>query len=180
MRLKKASLAFAGAAAAVAVTTMAASPAWACNDKDPGLKLDSICSAAGLPTWTVSNPNGWGSVPFTWVDNKGGRSQGKILAPANGSVTLPTHAPKVFVVAYRPDQGHSLKDFPVWKNHGTAGKLHCKAPKPPTTMPSTPPTTTPSTPPTTTTPKPAPSLSVPPSGQAAPATPVKAQPQFTG
>jgi hypothetical protein len=176
MRLKKASLAFAGTAAAVAVTTMAASPAWACNDKDPGLKLDSMCSAAGLPTWTVTNPNGWGQVPFTWVDNKGGKSLDKIWAPAKGSVTLLTHAPKVMVIAYRPDQSN----FPVWKGHGAIGKLHCKAPKPPTTTPSVPPTTTPSTPPTTTTPKPAPSLSVPPSGQAAPATPVKVQPQFTG
>ena len=35
MRLKKASLTLAGAAAAVAVTTMAAAPAWACSDRDP-------------------------------------------------------------------------------------------------------------------------------------------------
>jgi hypothetical protein len=174
MRLKKASLAFAGAAAAVAVTTMAASPAWACNDSDPALKLNSACSAAGQPTWMVSNPNTWGQVPFTWVDNKGHKSRDMIWAPPNGSVTLPTHAPKVRVIAYRPDQA----GFPVWKKHGAIGKLRCKAPKPPTTTPK-PPTTTPK-PPTTTTPKPKPSLSVPPGGQAGPATPVKAQPQFTG
>ena len=101
MRLKKASLTFAGAAAAVALTTMAASPAWACNDRDPALKLNSACGKAGAPNWMVSNPNGWGAVPFTWSDDKGGHSEGKMSAPANGSVALPTHASKVIVIAYR-------------------------------------------------------------------------------
>src|SRR4051812_36626078 len=120
MRLKRASLAFAGAAAAVAVTTMAASPAWACNDRDPALKLISACGTSGRPNWMVTNPNGWGAVPFTWFDDKGGHSNGKMSARARGSVALPTHASKVIVIAYRPDQ----RNLPVWKNHGAAALSH--------------------------------------------------------
>lgn len=173
MRLKRASLAFAGAAAAVAVTTMAASPAWACNDSDPALKLNSACGTASQPNWMVSNPNGWGAVPFTWSDDKGGHSDGKMSAPANGSVALPTHASKVIVVAYRPD----MRDLPVWKNHGAAGVLQC-TPSKPSAPPSQRPPHTPTPKPTSTSeaPKPTP----PPAGEAGPATPVKAQPEFTG
>lgn len=170
MRLKKASLVVASAAAALAVTTMAASPAWACNDSDPALKLNSTCGSNGQPDWMVSNPNGWGAVPFSWVDNKGGHSQGKINAPANGSVALPTHATKVLVIAYRPDK----PNLPVWQNHGAAGVSNCKSS--PSQKP-TPPKHTPTTKPTTAAPKPTAST---PSGEAGPATPVKAQPEFTG
>lgn len=170
MRLKKASLVVAGAAAAVAVTTMAASPAWACKDSDPALKLSSSCGPGGKPDWMVSNPNGWGGVPFTWTDNKGGHSLNKIIAPANGSVALPTHALRVLVIAYRPDQ----QSLPVWQNHGAAGIAKCK-PKP-TPKPS-PSKSTPSQKPTTPAPKP---TATTPSGEAGPATPVKAQPNFTG
>src|SRR5438094_809247 len=121
MRLKKASLAVAGAAAAVAVTAMAA-PAWACSDRDPALKLDSSCGPGGRPNWMVYNPNGWGAVPFSWFDNKGGHSKGRLTAPANGSVALPTHALKVIVIAYRPDK----PGLPVWKKHGAYGVSKCK------------------------------------------------------
>ncbi|MGH3379534.1 MAG: hypothetical protein ACRDP6_32845 [Actinoallomurus sp.] len=171
MRLKKASITFAGAAAAVALTTMAASPAWACNDRDPALKLNSACGKAGAPDWMVSNPNGWGAVPFTWSDDKGGHSDGKLTAPANGSVALPTHASKIIVIAYRPD----MRDLPVWKNHGAAGVLHCM-PNKPSTPPSHQPSHKPTAEPTSESPQPTP----PPAGEAGPATPVKAQPQFTG
>lgn len=171
MRLKKASLAFGGATAAVALTTMAASPAWACNDRDPALKLSPACGKAGQPDWMVSNPNGWGAVPFTWFDNNGHHSIEKLSAPANGSVALPTHATKVVVIAYRPDQ----RDLPVWKNHGAAGLAHCK-PSKPSGPPSQPPSHKPAPKPTSTSEAP----STPPSGEARPATPVKAQPEFTG
>jgi hypothetical protein len=171
MRLKRASLAFAGAAAAVAVTTMAASPAWACNDRDPALKLSPACGKLG-PNWMLSNPNGWGAVPATWVDNKGGHSNGKISVPANGSIALPTHATKLLVIAYRPDKQH----LPVWQNHGTAGELkNCKGEKP-TPPPSEKPKPTPKPTKASEAPKPV----TPPSGEAKPATPVKAQPAFTG
>ena len=173
MRLKRASLTFAGTAAAVAVTTMAASPAWACNDRDPALKLRAVCGKLG-PNWMLSNPNGWGAVPATWADNKGGHSAGKISVPAHGSIALPTHAIKVIVTAYRPDRGREL---PVWRNHGALGQLlNCKGLKP-------------SAPPSDSKPKPAPKPTraseapkpvTPPSGEAKPATPVKAQPAFTG
>jgi hypothetical protein len=173
MRLKKASFAFAGAAAAVAITTMAASPAWACSDSDPALKLAAECGQNG-PNWMVTNPNGWGLVPFTWTDDKGGHSDGKMNAPANGSVALPTHADKVVVVAYRPDK----KELPVWEKHGAFGIKKCDTP--PSDKPSTPPAKPshkPSTKPTSATPTPTESA---PNGEAGPATPVKAQPQFTG
>jgi hypothetical protein len=171
MRLKRASLAFAGAAAAVAVTTMAASPAWACNDRDPALKLSPSCGKLG-PNWMLSNPNGWGAVPATWVDNKGGHSAGKISVPAKGSIALPTHATKVLITAFRPDQ----RDLPVWKNHGAAGVLlSCKGVKP-SAPPSEKPKPTPKPTKTSEAPKPV----TPPSGEAKPATPVKAQPAFTG
>jgi hypothetical protein len=177
MRLNKATLTFAGTAVAL-VTTMTASPAWACNDRDPALRLDVKCGTSGQPTWMVTNPNRWGAVPFTWTDNKGGHSSSKIQAPAGGSVALPTHATMVKVVAYRPDRG----DLPVWQRHGAFGVKHCAgAPKPskpgnpappkkhhPKPTPTKPSTATPS--PTTTA----------PSGEARPATPVKAQPKFTG
>ncbi|MDN3354034.1 hypothetical protein [Actinomadura sp. DC4] len=173
MRLKKASLAFTGAAAAVAITTMAASPAWACSDRDPALKLRAFCGKEG-PAWMLSNPNGWGAVPATWMDNQGGHSNGKISVPARGSVALPTHATKVIVTAYRPDKGREL---PVWQRHGAVGALlSCKA-----TKPSAPPTKAkpkPSAKPTETSEAPKPVT--PPSGEARPATPVKAQPAFTG
>ncbi len=178
MRLSKASLAFAGAAAAVAVTTMAASPAWACNDRDPALRLQPSCGQDGQPNWMVSNPNGWGAVPFSWADDKGGHSTAKMTAPANGGVALPTHATKVIVVAYRPDR----RNLPVWENHGAAGLAHCDVQKAPTTAPPVPPKQPPSTKPTvkptetSQTPRPVP----PPSGEAGPATPVRTQPQFTG
>jgi len=176
MRLKRASLTFAASAAAVAVTTMAASPAWACNDRDPALRLRAVCGKLG-PIWMLSNPNGWGAVPATWADNKGGHSAGKISVPAHGSIALPTHAIKVIVTAYRPDRGREL---PVWRNHGAVGQLlNCKGIKPPA----------PPAPPTDSKPKPAPKPTkaseapkpvTPPSGEAKPATPVKAQPAFTG
>lgn len=175
MRLKKASLAFAGAAAAVALTTMAASPAWACKDSDPALKLNSACGKAGKPDWMVNNPNGWGAVPFTWSDNEGGHSNGKLSAPANGSVALPTHASKVLVIAYRPDQ----QDLPVWKNHGAAGEANCTPSTPSSPPPShqPPPSHKPKPKPTSTSAAP---TTPPPAGEAGPATPVKAQPEFTG
>jgi hypothetical protein len=169
MRLKKASLVVASAAAAVAVTTMAASPAWACNDRDPALKLNSSCGPGGQPNWMVTNPNTWGAVPFTWVDNKGGHSNGKINAPAGGSVALPTHATKVVVIAYRPDK----PGLPVWKNHGAFGVSSCKPSPTPTPTKTHKPTHKPTTP----APKP---TATAPSGEAGPATPVKAQPNFTG
>jgi hypothetical protein len=172
MRLKKASLTFAGAAAAVAVTTMAASPAWACNDRDPALKLESLCGKLGQPAWKLTNPNTF-NVPATWVDNKGGHSLQKIDVPARSSIPLPTSATKVVVTAYRIDQ----RGKPVWQNHGVAGLLRRCAPKPsasPSEQPTKPQpkptaTTSQSTKPTTA-----------PSGEAGPATPVKAQPEFTG
>jgi hypothetical protein len=172
MRLKRASLTFAGAAAAVAVTTMAASPAWACNDRDPKLRLDSVCGKLG-PLWKLTNPNNF-NVPATWKDNKGGQSDHKISVPARSSIPLPTHATMVIVTAYRIDQ----RNMPVWQNHGAFGKLlkSCtpskpEAPKPPEQAPKP---TKPSTKPTAAKPAPV------PSGQARPATPVKAQPEFTG
>ena len=172
MRLKKASLAFAGAAAAVAVTTMAASPAWACNDRDPALKLQASCGSLG-PNWLLSNPNRWGAVPATWKDNKGGHSQGMLKVPANGSIALPTHATEVTVTAYRPDKGMPM---PVWERHGAFGSQpNCKTPKPPA-PPATKPTPSPKPSKTAKAPKPV----TPPSGEARPATPVKAQPAFTG
>lgn len=170
MRLKKASITFAGAAAAVALTTMAASPAWACNERDPALKLSSACGQAGQPNWMVSNPNGWGAVPFTWFDNQGHHSSGKMSAPANGSVALPTHALKVVVIAYRPD----MRELPVWKNHGATAVAHCEVNKP-----STPPSRKPKPRPKPTSTSEAPTTQ-PPAGEAGPATPVKAQPEFTG
>jgi hypothetical protein len=185
MRLKRATLTFAGAAAAVAVTTLAASPAWACKDSDPALKLEATCGANGQPNWMVTNPNRWGAVPFTWKDDKGGSSRIKIQAPAGGSVALSTHATKVVVVAYRPDR----RDLPVWERHGAFGVKHCTAapskPKPPVAAkPSKSAPAKPSPTPTKTAVKPAarPPAPVPtaPSGEARPATPIKAQPKFTG
>jgi hypothetical protein len=171
MRLKRASLTFAGAAAAVAVTTMAASPAWACNDRDPALKLDSICGKLG-PLWKLTNPNNF-NVPATWKDNKGGQSDHKINVPARSSIPLPTHAAMVFVTAYRIDQ----RDLPVWQNHGAFGKLlkSCKVDKP-----SAPPVHKPKPAPKPTKASTAPKPATPPSGEAKPAKPVKAQPAFTG
>jgi hypothetical protein len=171
MRLKKASITFAGAAAAVAVTTMAASPAWACNDRDPQLKLGSECGKLG-PNWTLSNPNTFG-VPATWMDNKGGKSAEKINVPARSSIPLPTHATKVIVTAYRIDQ----KNLPVWQRHGAIGELlSCKT----DTQPSTKPTEKPKPTAEPTKASEAPKPVTPPSGEARPATPVKAQPEFTG
>ncbi|MCO6008218.1 hypothetical protein NE236_24880 [Actinoallomurus purpureus] len=181
MRLKKASLTFAGTAAALAVATMTASPAWACNDRDPKLQLRAACGVNGQPNWMVYNPNGWGRVPFTWSDSNHAQSSTKLWAPARGSVALPTHASKVNVIAYRPDRG----DLPVWQRHGTFGVAHCKAaPKPPHPHPSTPsksakPSAKPSTVKKTHTATPTP-VATAPSGEARPATPVKAQPKFTG
>jgi hypothetical protein len=176
MRLKKASLTLAGAAAAVAVTTMAASPAWACNDNDPALKLESTCGKLG-PNWMLTNPNTF-AVPATWADNKNGHSSEKINVPAQGSVALPTHATKVIVTAYRIDQ----PDLPVWKRHGAMGSLLSCKPKPSKpskpSKPTAPPTKKPQPKPTRT--SEAPNPVTPPSGEARPATPVKAQPQFTG
>jgi hypothetical protein len=170
MRLKKASLTFAGAAAAVAVTTLAASPAWACNDRDPALKLESLCGKVG-PNWTLSNPNTFG-VPATWIDNKSGKSAEKINVPARSSVPLPTHATKVIVTAYRIDQ----KNLPVWQRHGAAGALlNCKGDTP-STKPTEKPKPTVEPTKTSEAPKPV----TPPSGEAGPATPVHAQPEFTG
>ncbi|HEY0542511.1 MAG TPA: hypothetical protein VGD53_29400 [Actinoallomurus sp.] len=172
MRLKKASLTFAGAAAAVAVTTMAASPAWACNDRDPALKLESLCGKLGQADWMLSNPNTF-AVPATWIDDKGGSSLEKIDVPARGSVALLTHAKKVTVTAYRIDQ----RGKPVWQNHGAMGALlHC-APKPPAS-PSEQPTKPQPKPTATTSQSTKPTTA--PSGEAGPATPVKAQPEFTG
>ena len=172
MRLKKASLTFAGAAAAVAVTTLAASPAWACNDRDPALKLESLCGKLGQPDWMLSNPNTF-AVPATWMDNKGGKSLQKINVPARGSVALATHATKVIVTAYRIDQ----RDLPIWRNHGAVGALlSCKADTPPSTKPTEKPKPTAKPTQTSEAPKPA----TPPSGEARPATPVHAQPEFTG
>jgi hypothetical protein len=180
MRLKRASLTLAGAAAAVAVTTMAAAPAWACSDRDPALKLRSLCGKDGQPAWLLTNPNGWGAVPATWTDNKGGRSEGKISVPARGTVLLATHATKVIVTAFRPDRGNRE----VWQRHGAFGLLqqHCKGTKPTAPnapdAPKAPEKPKPAPKPTKTgeAPKPA----TPPSGEARPATPVKAQPAFTG
>jgi hypothetical protein len=170
MRLKKASLTFAGAAAAVAVTTLAASPAWACNDRDPQLKLQSICGKLG-PAWTLSNPNTFG-VPATWIDDKGGKSLEKINVPARSSIPLPTHATKVIVTAYRIDKGGQ----PVWERHGAAGALlSCKG-----DLPSTKPTEKPKPTVEPTQTSEAPKPVTPPSGEAGPATPVHAQPEFTG
>jgi hypothetical protein len=186
MRLNKATLTFAGMAAAL-VTTMTASPAWACNDRDPALRLDVECGTNGQPNWMVTNPNEWGAVPFTWTDDKGGQSLSKIQAPAGGSVALPTHASTVKVEAYRPDKD----DLPVWPRHGASGVKHCAdaptpespappkkhTPKPtPTTPTPTPTKPTPTKPHTTT---PSPTTTAPP-GEARPAKPVKAQPKFTG
>jgi hypothetical protein len=179
MRLKRATLTFAGAAAAVAITTMAASPAWACNDRDPKLQLSATCGANGQPNWMVTNPNTWGAVPFSWTDDKGGHSDRNIPAPAGGSVALPTHASSVKVVAYRPDKG---REMPVWVNHGDMAVKQC-APAPTPSKPTLPPlpskkpTPKPPTPSKTQTSTPVPSA---PSGEARPATPVKAQPKFTG
>ncbi|MEV0407159.1 hypothetical protein [Actinoallomurus sp. NPDC050550] len=177
MRLNKATLTFAGTAAAL-VTTMTASPAWACNDRDPALQLEAKCGTSGQPNWMVTNPNRWGAVPFTWSDNKNAQSPTKIQAPAGGSVALATHASMVKVVAYRPDRS----DLPVWQRHGAFSVKHCAgAPKP--SKPGNP------APPKKHTPKPTPTKARPatpsptttaPSGEARPATPVKAQPKFTG
>jgi hypothetical protein len=172
MRLKRASLTFAGAAAAVAITTMAASPAWACNDRDPKLQLTAECGPNGA-NWQVTNPNTF-SVPFGWTDGAGKMSEGKINAPAKGSVALTTHAAKVVVIAFRPDQ----QSKPVWQKHGAFGFKKCDTPPP--GKPSTPPTKPthkPSTKPSSEAPAPVKNA---PSGEAGPAKPVKAQPQFTG
>lgn len=173
MRLKKAGLTFAGATAAVAVMTMAASPAWACNDRDPALKLTSVCGNAGQPDWMVSNPNKWGAVPFTWSDDKGLHSGEKLSAPAGGSVALPTHANEITVVAYRPDQ----RNLPVWQNHGAKATAHCATPKPSETPTQKPPSDEATPTPTASSKTP---VVTPPSGEAGPATPVHAQPVFTG
>ncbi|GAA0350607.1 hypothetical protein NE235_26710 [Actinoallomurus spadix] len=184
MRLKRATLTFAGAAGALAVTTLAASPAWACNDRDPALRLEAKCGANGQPNWMVSNPNRWGAVPMTWRDDKGGHSDRKVPVPAGGAVALPTHASKVMVVAYRPDR----RDLPVWQRHGAFGVKHCTAaPTPPKKphkpTPSKPAAHKPTAKPTKPSTKPQSATPVPttaPTGEARPAQPVKAQPKFTG
>ncbi len=170
MRLKKASFAFAGTVTAVVITTMAASPALACNDRDPALQLKSMCAHDGA-SWMVTNPNTWGSVPFTWSDDQGGHSDGYVQAPPGASVAVPSHAMKVVVVAYRPDRDRGT----IWEKHGAAGTADCKTA--PTPTPSAPASKTPTAKPTTAKPTP---TTAPPSGEARPATPVKEQPQFTG
>jgi hypothetical protein len=114
-------------------------------------------------------------VPATWKDNKGGRSVKRFDVPARSSIPLPTHATVVLVTAYRIDQ----RGLPAWNNHGAVGKLlkSCKPAKPSQpAKPSAPATQAPkpSTKPTEAKPAPV------PSGEARPATPVKAQPEFTG
>ncbi|MCO5969018.1 hypothetical protein [Actinoallomurus soli] len=178
MRLKRATLTFAGAAAALAVTTLAASPAWACNDRDPGLKLSVKCSGNGQPTWTVSNPNPW-FVPFTWSEGKHAPMSPRILAPGRSEVTLKGHPSVVIVVAYNPETRA------VWKGHGAFGVKHCAAaPTPPkkSHKPSKPGAPKPSPTPSKTSAKPQKATPAPaaPTGEARPATPVKAQPKFTG
>jgi hypothetical protein len=148
-----------------------ASPAWACNDRDPALKLESLCGKLGQPNWMLSNPNTF-AVPATWADNKGGKSLEKINVPARGSVALVTHATKVIVTAYRIDQ----RDLPVWQKHGAVGALLSCTPDKPSASPSEKPTPQPKPTSTSETPQP----TTPPSGEAGPATPVKAQPEFTG
>ncbi len=174
MRLNKASFAFAGAVTAITVTTLAASPAWACNDRDPALTLHGACLKDGQASWMVGNPNTWGAVPFTWKDDQGGHSDGLVQAPAGGSVAVPSHATTITVIAYRPDRHPGT----VWEKHGAVSTVHCTA-TPPSHTPSAPPKPAPK--PTTHAPAPQPKApSAPPSGEARPATPVKAQPQFTG
>jgi hypothetical protein len=170
MRLK-ASIVFAGAI--TAVTTMAASPALACSDRDPALQLKGQCADNGV-SWMVTNPNTWGSVPFTWTDDKGRGSQDYIQAPPGGSVAVPTNASKIMIKAFRPDKRRGT----VWQNHGAVGTLHCdRKPSPSPTPSSTPTHSKPMPAPTTVKPT---KTVPPPAGEAGPATPVKAQPQFTG
>src|SRR3569833_3339216 len=119
MRLKRASLTLAGAAAAVAITTMAAAPAWACSDRDPALKLRSLCGKDGQPAWLLTNPNGWGAVPATWTDNKGGRSEGKISVPTHNTNQHTTHTTKKNNTTNQPNQNNRE----VWQRHGAFGLL---------------------------------------------------------
>ena len=174
MRLTRVTSVLAGA---VCVTLAIASPASACNDRDPALKLKGVC-ANNLPTWTVTNTNRY-HVPFTWTDNKGGKSSGLVQAPGDGSgVTLPTHASKVKVVAYRPDRYKR----PVWNRHGVVGILHCAKPTP-TPTPTHTRTPTKSATPTPTKSTLTPSPTATPSntsGTAPAATAVTVQPNFTG
>jgi hypothetical protein len=168
MRLTRVTSVLAGA---LGLTVALATPALACNDKDPALKLKGVC-VDGQPNWTVNNPNTF-QVPFEWKDNKGGHSDELIQAPAGGSdVTLPTHANKVVVIAHRPDQDKR----PVWMRHGAVGALRC-AVKPTPTPSKTP--TKPAPTPTHTAPAPAPAPTHS-TGTAQAATPVNAQPNFTG
>ncbi len=173
MRLKKASFAFAGAVTAITVTTLAASPAWACNDRDPSLALHARCVGGAPTAWMVSNPNTWGAVPFTWQDDQGGHSDGYVQAPAGGMVSVPSHATTITVIAYRPDR----RPGTVWERHGARGTVHCASV--PSHQPSAPPSK-PAPRPSTHAPAPTPPPAAPPSGEARPATPVKAQPEFTG
>jgi len=169
-------------AAALALATSSA--AWACSDKDAGLKLSGKCSG-GSATWTVSNPNTY-QIPFSWIDSLGGKSNGLLEAPAQGSIVLATHAPSVTVVADRPDRGGSGRHY--WQGHGDTGRLHCSGPSPhpsKSTATSTP-TPTKSTPTPTTTKKTAtatPSTATPTPTTTTPATPAQAvtrTPTFTG
>lgn len=149
-------------AGAVGITLLASSPALACNDRDPGLKLKGECGQAG-PAWAVSNPNDF-QIPFSWVDDLGGKGQG--WAPPQGSQELTSHGTKVTVTAYNPETGH------VWQNHGAFGSVTCSTPsKPPTKTP------TPTPKPTHTTSKPKPTT---PPDEAPPAKPVTKTPTFTG
>jgi hypothetical protein len=145
-------------AGAVGITLLASSPAMACNDRDPALKLMGECGQTG-PAWVVSNPNDF-QIPFTWVDNLGG--SGKGWAPPQGSQVLTSHGTKVTVTAINPEKGGE------WLKHGALGTLTCK-------RPSKPPTKTPTAKPTTAKPKP-----TTPEGEAPPAKPVTKTPTFTG
>lgn len=148
-------------AGAVGITLLASSPAMACNDRDPALKLMGECGQTG-PAWVVTNPNGF-QIPFSWVDNLGGSGK-DLVAPAQGSRELTSHGTKVTVTAINPEKGGE------WRKHGALGTLICKTPsKPPTKTP------TPTVKPTTAKPKP-----TTPEGEAPPAKPVTKTPTFTG
>jgi hypothetical protein len=171
-------------AGAVALVVASSSAAWACSDKDAGLKLSGKCAAAGVD-WTVANPNKY-SFPFSWKDSTGATSgQTELWISPGGSVLLTTHAPGVIVVAHRADrQGSSRYD---WKTKSAKGYLHCKPSKSPSPSPSkktvtptpthTKKTATPTPTKTSATPTPTPTST---SGTATPATPVTRTPTFTG
>jgi hypothetical protein len=90
-------------------------------------------------------------------------------------VAVPSHATEVTVIAFRPDR----RPGTIWQKHGAVGALHCSAaPTAPSHRPSTPPKRMPTA--HAPQPKPKPTSVAPPKGEAGPATPVKAQPQFTG